>query len=426
MAHRAYRLSMLAAVAALVSGAVPACGSGGPSAGPQTRTVQVDFRHDEFETAMLEYYPKRLTIRQGDTVEFEQAWTGEPHSVTFGTLFEPSLREVDALLSRVKETGKLPDEPPEVFETFDFPGAFTGDEATTASQNAARPCYVEEATEYPGDADTPCPQVPQPAFTGRHAVYSSGLIPYEGVGGNSFSMTIADDATPGTYSYYCNVHFILQYGQITVAEKGSEIPSASAVAKQARRQATAGTEVLLATWKAAKAGRPIRYGEPGGEQTMPTKGLRLAGVPSVSFDEDMNFVHGSIQEFVPRDFSVRAGEKVTWTFSSGHTVSFNVPSYFPIFTVDADGTVRYNTKAAEPAGWPGPPEPKGGPPEEDGPPGGGEPVEVDAGPWDGSGFRSTGLDYPSGSRFSVTFTKPGTYPYACLIHPKMVGTLKVT
>ena len=31
-----------------------------------------------------------------------------------------------------------------------------------------------------------------------------------------------------------------------------------------------------------------------------------------------------------------------------------------------------------------------------------------------------------GDSFSVTFTKPGTYPYACVLHPQMVGTLEVT
>lgn len=44
--------------------------------------------------------------------------------------------------------------------------------------------------------------------------------------------------------------------------------------------------------------------------------------------------------------------------------------------------------------------------------------------WD-RGFRSTGLAFNDQDTFSVRFSRPGTYAYACLIHPKMVGTLVV-
>ena len=32
---------------------------------------------------------------------------------------------------------------------------------------------------------------------------------------------------------------------------------------------------------------------------------------------------------------------------------------------------------------------------------------------------------PTGDKYSVTFTKAGTYPYACLIHPGMIGKVVV-
>jgi plastocyanin len=38
-------------------------------------------------------------------------------------------------------------------------------------------------------------------------------------------------------------------------------------------------------------------------------------------------------------------------------------------------------------------------------------------------FRSKGLD--TDDKYSFTFTKPGTYPYFCGIHPKMVGKIIV-
>jgi plastocyanin len=278
----------------------------------------------------------------------------------------------------------------------------------------------------PGDSKTPCPKREQPAFTGRDAVYSSGLIPFEGVGGNTFKVPIADDAQTGTYGFYCNVHGPLQYGQVEIVDKGTEIPSASEVAKTAREEAEKRAEVLVSNHKAAEAGKPVTAGETGNEK-FETKAKKLIGVPN-PFIHEKQLIHGIINEFVPRDVAAKVGEKVTWTFAGMHTISFNVPKYFPVFTIADDGRVELNPKASEPAGWPGPPEQPGSGGHDD--EGGGEgpepePVKVDAGAWDGKGFRSTGLDYPEGAEFSVTFTKAGTYPFACLIHPPMVGKIVV-
>jgi plastocyanin len=44
---------------------------------------------------------------------------------------------------------------------------------------------------------------------------------------------------------------------------------------------------------------------------------------------------------------------------------------------------------------------------------------------------SAGGQFPSsaaldtGDRYAITFSKPGTYPYYCTIHPMMVGTVVV-
>ena len=54
---------------------------------------------------------------------------------------------------------------------------------------------------------------------------------------------------------------------------------------------------------------------------------------------------------------------------------------------------------------------------------------LDGGTWNGTGFHSSGLSPDSGDTqvvaYSLTFSKAGTYQYACLIHPKMVGTVVV-
>lgn len=124
--------------------------------------------------------------------------------------------------------------------------------------------------------------------------------------------------------------------------------------------------------------------------------------------------HGSVDEFVPRTVQATVGQPVSWTFVGRHTVSFNVPAYLPVFAVASDGMVSSDPRVHEPAGWTARP-----------PRDGHAPLVVDAGAWDGRGFRSTGLDWRTGDRFSVTFNRPGTYPMACLIHPAMVGKVVV-
>ncbi|CAN5776941.1 hypothetical protein BH24ACT2_BH24ACT2_11200 [soil metagenome] len=426
------RVLALAAVLMLTA----ACGStGGSSAGSQTRTVQVDYNHDEFATSMFENYPRRVQVRPGDTVEFRQTWTGEPHSVTMGTLVDENIQPLLDLFTGIETTGEFPEGEPTEFEAFYEALPFAFGENGMA-QNAAQPCYVEAeqfAGTYPGDETTPCPKQEQPAFNGRQAIYNSGVIPYEGVDGNTFRVELADDISPGTYSYYCNVHGALQYGQIEVLDQGSDIPSQAEVARQALEEQRATIASMERNFNAATAGEAVEGGDPDSPFTIDAGQAKIVGVPTPFF-EGNRFVHGIVNEFVPRTVETRVGEKMTWTFVGGHTLSFNVPAYFPIFTVADDGTTTYNPQADEPVGWPGPPPPDempgGG---EEGEEGGGEeesfepppPVAVDAGTWDGQGFRSTGLAFNDQDTFSVTFTTPGTYAYACLIHPKMVGTLVV-
>ena len=86
--------------------------------------------------------------------------------------------------------------------------------------------------------------------------------------------------------------------------------------------------------------------------------------------------------------------------------------------VDKDGTVRANPKTTDAVNAPKGPEGGG---DQNGPPP--PPVKIDAGQYDGSKFLSSG-EFDN-EIFSITFTKAGTYQYACLVHPRMVGTLIV-
>lgn len=413
--------SRLAGVLALML-VVAGCGTAATtSAANQTIPVLVDYHQDQVALSAFDYFPHKVQARPGDTIEFKQAWTGEPHSVTMGTLVDTKMAPIIKLLNKVSATGKLPegDGEPEEFQQFDLP--YTFGDGPNLNQNAAQPCFVEQSAfkgKYPGNPKAPCKKRSQPAFNGQ-PIYSSGIIPFQGVGGNTFKVKLAPTLKPGVYSYYCNVHGPLQWGQLDVKPKGTEIPSTSAVAKQGRADAAKWSELFVNTYEDAKAGKTLLSGEPGQETKLVTKGKNLVGVPTPFF-KGHTFYHGVLNEFAPRTVKAKVGKPVTWTFVGGHTLSFNVPRYFPVFTIAKNGKVTVNKKVNESIGWPDPP---GGDEHGDGPPPPPSDVKVD---WDGKGFHSAGMGYGDLDTLTITFKKQGTYSYACLLHPQMVGKVVVS
>ncbi|HUH08253.1 MAG TPA: hypothetical protein VML96_10665, partial [Egibacteraceae bacterium] len=258
--------------------------------------------------------------------------------------------------------------------------------------------------------------------------------------GNRFTVELAEDIEPGEYWYYCNLHGPFMSGTITVVDDEEAIPTQQEVAAQAREEIESTARPLLAAYEDAQEGEVDQvWGRP---VSPPFAGM------AVEEDAVVPTVHAFVSEFIPDTIRVKAGEPVTWTFILGHTVSFQVPEYFSQMTVEGDGTVILNPDAVQPVNCPscpepeGPPEGEGGaegeatatesgeappaseetepPGEQEGPP---EPVAVDAGEWDGREFISSGVLWDG--TFTLRFTEPGTYPYACLIHPQMVGVVTV-
>ena len=404
------KLSILGIVVALVLGA---CGGGDDSAGGggdgDRRRVLVDYKHDRFAASFLSYFPKRVKVHAGDTVEFRQYWSGEPHSVTMGTaidelgkgfweIIDPLFEGEDVELPEGEVEGEA-----EFFEKIPF---LADEESLRPIQAAAQPCYLDEGTPDFSDFDKPCPQRAQPAFNGRQSYYNSGFIPFQGAKGNTFELPLSDDIAPGTYHYYCNWHFVGMSGVVEVVPDDEAIPSQDEVNRKARAEVDADVEVLQKALDAVDRG--------------PASAEPLVGVPlGEEVMEEHPLFHAFLDEFVPATVEAKVGREVTWTFDGGHNIAFNVPKYFPVFEVKDDGMVTIDKRAFEAVKWPAPerPEPPDG--EEEGEP---EPVHIDGGEFDGSGgFHSTGLDYNAGDTFSLTFTKPGTYLFACLIHPAMVG-----
>ncbi|MEX1177289.1 MAG: hypothetical protein WEB09_02400, partial [Nitriliruptor sp.] len=314
--------------------------------------------------------------------------------------------------------------PPEVMEAF----------IAAESSLPAQPCLIAEG-DLPEDTAPPCEEQDLPPFRGTETYYNSGIIPYEGPSGNTFEVTLAEDIAPGTYGFYCAVHGSFQSGVLEVVAEDQPIRAPEENARDLREQVTAVIEPYEATFATALEGRYTFAGE----------------------DHDWNYAgllrerdgfEGIINEFVPAVIEAEVDEPVTWRMFGPHSISFDVPEYFPIVEFAEDGEVRTNDAVYEPAG--------GAPPlpEEEAPPAGGagggergggegaeergaseggeagegapEPLVVDGGTWDGSGFWSSGVLYSEAYvEYTVRVSEPGTYRYACLIHPPMVGTLRV-
>ena len=282
-----------------------------------------------------------------------------------------------------------------------------------ADANAVRPCYLDSgvppqgvrldhtARRKPGE---PCPVREQPAFDGAQAFYSSGFIPPDGPSGNTYRVPLADDIDPGTYRFYCVIHFPDMQGSLVVKPSGEEIPAASEVNDDARDAIDVLAGPLREAFVQARAGHAR---DPNGEEIdLPIAGYHSGEEYTVAVDE-----------FVPKVLRAKVDEPVTWTITGAHTVSFDVPSYVPIYRTKEDGTIERNPVVDRAAGGSEQPPPvdfeKG-------------PVEIDGGTWDGSGFISSGLlGGEPFARYTLRVSKPGRYKYACLIHPPMVATLVV-
>jgi plastocyanin len=380
-----------------------------PAAEPQTYTVHVDGESDDYNSHMLAYFPRDVQVHAGDTVEFQWVDTGEPHTVTFGGLVD------DAVAAPMSED---PDAPPA--PEWEVLPVLINEETLEVPQSAGQPCFMREGE--PGtDACSEEEQVAQP-FDGGYSYYNSGWPE----GAATFTVKIDEATPPGTYNYVCLLHVPFMAGTVEVVDSETEVETPEEAMARGEQELAAFVESL----------------DPAVQGTQPpTAGDIIAGVFA------MDPVPGA-DVFIPESTTIAAGESVTWTMMGPHLVAFNAPPEAAGPRVeDEDGNVGLNMAALGPAGGsPGmPPPPEGEPPAEgdapteesmdttpeaapaeeaEMPP----PMVVDGGEWNGEDFYNSGLFIsfpPNLFAFKLTFTEPGEYPYQCLIHPGMNGTITV-
>ncbi len=121
--------------------------------------------------------------------------------------------------------------------------------------------------------------------------------------------------------------------------------------------------------------------------------------------------YSAADSFFPRHLTIHAGDSVEFT-PGFHTVAFGPDSertylekhlYLPIPQKNGPPLLAFNPKVVFPSG---------------------------GNVYNGSGFLNSGVMLPTDpnakpSNFKVTFTKPGTYEFDCLLHPGMDGTVTV-
>lgn len=402
-----------AAIAALValSLVVPGCGgdddgattgtsappgTAGAGEGPATVPVQVDALPDDFSASFFAYFPDQVRARPGDTVSFTSRFTGEPHTVAFGTLVDTALDAFAAVPAGTSPPAEVQARLAKV-PSFFAPTETRVDADPQAA--AAQPCFLAGGDPPAAEACAGQPAEPPP-FDGTQSFYSSGFLPDEA----TFDVELADGIAPGTYRFMCLVDRTRMSGVLTVVERGRSVPSPADVRLQAEVEIDAAVEAVreraasalaVTSADAATAGAP----EPA-EPPAAAPGGR-------TIDSTVNVF--------PEEVSVAAGGAVTWTVHGAHMIAFNAAEDArPLYAFDASGVVRANKKGANPAG--SPPRPAGAPP----------PVVIDAGAFDGTGFRNSGLLVGEGDlSWRLRFTQPGTYRYVCLFHTDMEGSVRV-
>ncbi len=391
------------AAAVVIGLAAAACASASTE-----RTVRVDFRQDEFASHYWRFFPGSVSAHPGDTVVFDQQWTGEPHTVTLGTRVDRSLPRIAAVERKYADVDE--NSPPDLLARAEreYEEATSGVAAfdpyqDAAAQNWLQPCYLSTGSP-PKDRNSACAKRSQPEFNGRQSYYSSGFIAPTGPEGNTYRVPLSQDIAPGTYHFYCVVHFPEMQGRIVVK------PESERLEEQAELNRAARAEIEKLAGPLRKALADARAGEATDTEGKPIP-LPIGGYHS----SDEYTV--ALDEFVPRTLTTRVGEPVTWSLVGAHTVSFGVPRYLPIYTVSAGGLVKRNSRVDKAAGG----SPKAPPVDFLH-----ETYRIDGGTWDGSGFISSGLlGSEPYSVYTLRFSKPDRYRYACLVHPPMVGTVIV-
>jgi len=247
--------------------------------------------------------------------------------------------------------------------------------------------FEPHTVTFAGGTTPPSPESPEalsPSTQEANPAYTSGFL-NSGfkLKDGTFTVTFPN---PGTYHYLCLLHEGMT-GDVVVKSAGQPIAGTQA---QMDADAQAQLQSLLAKARAARqqlASAPVMSTDNG-------DGTRTYHVKVAS-----DLPQTDLMLFFPETLQVNIGDTVRWEtdHDAPHTVTFLGGESLPV------PPAPFNPKVAAPA-----------------PP---------AGPYEGAGFVNSGImmgGTPATS-FSMTFGKPGSYNYLCILHVDqgMVGTIAV-
>lgn len=331
--------------------------------------------------------------------------------MTLGTLVDAAAAKLHSLGPQSSVAAQ--ENSPEMLNIVDvFPHTIQG--PPDANQSAAQPCFLDAGVpplSLKGGA-LACTKRTQPEFTGAQSFYSSGVLMEDGA---SYSVPFSKSIKPGTYNVICLVHRSAMTSQIQVVDPGTTVQSQADITAKGQQQLARLVDAL--TPIAAKA-----------QTAAADTALAATGDPSITHAliADPNAINGVVVDFGPKTLSIPVGGTVTWRNFYFHNIAFGaLDSDVGVLQKAADGSIHLSPKAGAPAGFVVPPQAGINIP----PPDGAQPFTVDLGNWDGTGFRNTGIvqSLPPQDIVSLklSFTRAGTFPYRCLIHPDMKGEVKV-
>jgi plastocyanin len=243
------------------------------------------------------------------------------------------------------------------------------------------PCFTDrepstdwEACPAPtASSEDPPSSFPRSPFSGK-GYWNSGVVLPALLAGDEMptaaTIKLGDGIPSGPYALICLVHPFMN-GRLEVVAKDADRLRPAAVAEAAER------ELEQTRSRAAALGKPT----PAVRGATPV----IAGWGDRVVAADV---------FAPSTISVEVGDTVTWTSQSPympHTVSFESP-----FAGPTDPNAFLPTGARSGSSYEG-------------------------------GIAHSGVlgPDPAFSSFSLRFAKPGTYPYVCILHPRMSGTVHV-